>query len=76
MIDSINRYYVANHLFSRYDLNAPHETYIVNAVKPVKIAYPKKKGLKARLDGFVKSIPFNKKLELPDWMHNKWKIKR
>jgi len=61
--------------FSRYNMGSPFDTYVVNAVKPVAIAYPRK-GLKARLSSFVKSAPFNKKLALPDWMHNKWRIKR
>jgi len=70
MIDRIN-----SQGFSRYDVNAPYDTWVVSAVKPVSIAYPKK-GLKARFSSFVKSMPFNKKLALPDWMHNKWRIKR
>lgn len=70
MIERIN-----DHRFSRYDVGAPRDTWVVNAVKPVAIAFPRR-GLKTKLSMFIKSIPFNKKLELPSWMHNKWRIKR
>lgn len=72
MIDRIN-----DHRFARFKALSPCDTCVVNAVKPISISHPKKESdLKRKLSRFVKSIPFNKKLLLPEWMHNKWRIKR
>lgn len=57
--------------FATFNCSAPMYTHVVNAVKPVKVAYPKKV---SRL--YRSYLTFTEGRGLPDWMDNKWRIKR
>lgn len=71
MIDKVNRTGVTtwtNKGFRDYTCVTPVYTHVVNAVKPVKII--------SKIPQFFSWVSFDEGKGLPDWMTNKWRIKR
>jgi len=72
MIEKVNRSTNWGSGFRKYNTHAPYACHVVNAVKPVKMVFPKKKNMPARFS----QIHFTEGHGLPEWMNNKWRIKR
>lgn len=70
MIAKVNRSDGYGSGFSGYDTSAPFQTHVVNAVKPIKIVRSRKS------THYHSRIEFKEGAYLPDWMDNKWRIKR
>ena len=71
MIEKVN-FSTAWKGFRRYTTHAPYACHVVNAVKPVKIVHPKKFDMPRSYS----NVYFTEGKGLPEWMNNKWRIKR